>query len=256
MKIAMRDVLFVSAVSAMLADAAPAQTGYADAVVLERIDRLYGEIPPLDYEPPSPRCTRLPNTMRRLAEGPELRIVMLGDSIVNDTSRSAWEHLLMRAYPKCKVTKLTSVRGSTGCWWYKDEDRVQTWVLDHQPDLVMIGGISNRDDVDSIREVIRQTRAGSDTEIAVMTGAFGRTDPLADKSWSPAIDPTGDDYRARLHRMATEEQVELIDLHGPWGQYIRSCGRPLADFKRDPIHANSHGEQVLGRILLRYFTVD
>ena len=35
---------------------------------------------------------------------------------------------------------------------------MQKSVLDHQPDLVIIGGISQSDDIDSIREVIRQIR--------------------------------------------------------------------------------------------------
>jgi len=34
-------------------------------------------------------------------------------------------------YPQCKVVKIRSVRGSTGCWWYKEEGRVDEWVLKH-----------------------------------------------------------------------------------------------------------------------------
>ena len=55
----------------------------------------------------------------------------------------------------------------------------------------MIGGISNRGDVESIRDVIRQ---------------------------------------------------------------VRASGKDLDWFKRDPVHANSRGEAVLGRILLAYFS--
>lgn len=221
--------------------------------LLKEIDEIYASIPPLHYQPAPDRWKFLPKTITRLQHGPTLRIVMLGDSIVNDTSHSRFELLLQRMYPKCKITKVTSVRGSTGCWWYKEAGRVQEWVLKYQPDLVMIGGISHRDDVESIREVIRQIRAGSQAEILVMTGAFGHTDPRDDKQWTFAIDPSGNDYRARLLRMAAEEQVEFLDMMGPWGQYIRQSGKDLDWFKRDPVHANQRGFQILGRILEKYF---
>jgi len=221
---------------------------------LKQIDAIYASIPPVECRPSPERWRYLPKTIERLQNGPALRIVMLGDSIVNDTSHSRFELLLERLYPKCKVTKVTSVRGSTGCWWYKEENRVKPWVLDHRPDLVMIGGISQRDDVESIREVIRQIRAGSGTEILVMSGAFGSTDPRDDKQWTLTVDPKGIDYRARLMRMAAEEKVEFLDMMGPWGQYIRSSGKPLDWFKRDPVHANDRGFQVLGRMLEKYFS--
>ena len=76
-------------------------------------------------------------------------------------------------YPKCKIEKVTSARGSTGCWWYKLDNHVEEYVLRHKPDLLMIGGISQREDVDSIREVIRQVRAKQSPEILLMTPAFG-----------------------------------------------------------------------------------
>jgi len=247
--------LLVAAVAVLLAAASgPVRAAPADdrGAVLAKIDAVYATIPPLEYQPPADRWKYLPNTLRRLQEGGTLRIVMLGDSIVNDTSHSQFEKLLERRYPKCQVVKVTSVRGSTGCWWYKEENRVKQWVLDHKPDLVLIGGISQRDDVDSIREVIRQVRAGCRAEILVMTGAFGSVDPRDDKQWHYAIDPKGMDYRARLLRMAAEEKVEFLDMTGPWGQYIRASGKPLDWFKRDPVHANDRGFQVLGRILERY----
>jgi len=69
-----------------------------------------------------------------------LRIVLLGDSIIGDIGASKFELLLQRMYPGCKIDKSVSSRGSTGCWWYKDENRVQEYVLRHHPDLLIIGG--------------------------------------------------------------------------------------------------------------------
>jgi lysophospholipase L1-like esterase len=220
---------------------------------LARIDAVYAAMEPVKLEPPAGRWTSLEKTKKRLAGGPSLRIVMLGDSIVNDTSSSQYERLLGRAYPACKVTKVTSVRGSTGCWWYKDENRVEAWVLKHTPDLLMIGGISQRDDVDAIREVIRQVRAKApEVEVLLMTGAFGATDPRKDKGWTEEVPAEGTGYRTRLMRLAAEEKCGFLDMTGAWGRYIRESQYGMGWFKRDPIHANERGFQILGRIVAAF----
>ena len=227
---------------------------YRGKSAIQVIDAIYSTIEPVKYVAPSDRWAHLPKTMERLQTGGELRIVMLGDSIVNDTAGSNYEHLLMRLYPKCGIKKIRSVRGSTGCWWYKEDNRVKKYVLDHNPHLLMIGGISQRRDVDSIRDTIRQVRAGQpNIETMAMTGAFGRVDPRKDEAWSYDVPADGESYRTRLMKMAAEEKVEFLDLTGPWGQYIRDSKYAMGAFKRDPIHANQRGKQILGRILEAYF---
>lgn len=222
---------------------------------LERLDAIYATMDPVTFQPAADRWRHLPKTMARLAEGPELTIVMLGDSIINDTAHSEYQHLLMRRYPKCQIKVVRSVRGSTGCWWYKDENRVQGYVLDHQPDLLMIGGISQRDDTESIRAVIQQVRAARPgLEILLMTGAVGSSDPRTDPAWTEEVPEEGESYRTRLRRLAREESCEFLDMTGPWGRYIRDSRHALGSFKRDVVHANDRGKQVLGRILDAYFT--
>jgi len=44
-------------------------------------------------------------------------------------------------------------------------------------------------------------------------------------------------------------------LETAWAGYIRKSGKDLDWFKRDPIHANERGEQILGRILESYFSL-
>ena len=144
---------------------------------LEAVLKAYSEMAPVRYSPPVERWEKLPKTRQLLIEGGTLRVVMLGDSIVNDTSRSGWDYVVGRRHPRCTIEKVTSVRGSTGCWWYKEPGRVQKFVLEHKPDLVIIGGISHRDDVESIGEVIRQIRETAQPDILLMTGAFGSVDP-------------------------------------------------------------------------------
>jgi hypothetical protein len=220
---------------------------------LQFIDAMYASIAPLNYTADPERWKYLPRTMKRLNEGPALKIVMLGDSIVADTASSKYPLLLERMYPKCKIENIVSVRGSTGCWWYKNENRVQEYVLKYNPDLLIIGGISQQGDVESIRAVIKQVRAKIDPEILVMTQAFGNLSDKDAKAFPYAIDPAGKDYRATLQRMAAEEKVEFLDMTGPWAQYLRESGKVYGWFHRDPVHANYRGFQILGRILEKYF---
>ncbi|MHC4557495.1 MAG: SGNH/GDSL hydrolase family protein [Planctomycetota bacterium] len=222
---------------------------------LDQIERIYSEMPPISYMPPSGRLHNLPRTRQRLTKGGTLRVVMLGDSIVNDTSRSCWNLLLEREYPNCRIEKITSVRGSTGCWWYKEFGRVQKFVLDHKPELVIIGGISQRGDIDSIREVIRQIRSSCQTDILLMTGAFGQVEPSDESQWKKISDPNHfSDYRKGIEKLAIEVGAAFLDLETAWAKYIHSCGRDLEWFKRDPIHANERGEQILGHILTAYIS--
>ena len=221
---------------------------------LQKLDVIYAGMDPVTFQPAADRWQHLPKTMARLADGPELTIVMLGDSIVNDTAHSQYQHLLMRSYPKCQVKVVRSVRGSTGCWWYKEDNRVKQYVLDHKPQLLMIGGISQRKDIDSIRETIKQVRAAApETEIMLMTGCVGYGDPRTDAGWTYEVPAEGDSYRTRLRLLASQEKCEFLDMTGPWGQYIRGAKHALGSFKRDPVHANDRGKQVLGRILAAYF---
>ena len=89
---------------------------------LEQIDKIYSQIPPVRYNPPANRWRNLPLTKKFLSEGGTFRVVMLGDSIVNDTSRSCWNLLVERRYPKCKIEKITSVRGSRAAGGIKSRD--------------------------------------------------------------------------------------------------------------------------------------
>ena len=222
---------------------------------LDQIEQTYSDMPAVQYTPPSDRWKNLQRTRQRLTEGSTLHVVMLGDSIVNDTSRSCWNLLVERDYPKCRLQKTTSVRGSTGCWWYKQPGRVQKFVLEHQPDLVIIGGISQRGDIDSVREVIHQIRAAPKADMLLMTGAFGTIDPRDESQWEKIRDPSHySSYRKGIESLSFEVGAGFLDMEAAWARYIRQCGEDLEWFKRDPIHANERGEQILGRILAKYFS--
>jgi hypothetical protein len=226
---------------------------------LEMADTLFGQLEPLTYVPPKGRWAQIPKAMGRLREGGKLRVVMLGDSIVNNIQSSSFNLLVERAYPGSAIEKIVSVRGSTGCWYYQEPEHLKSYVLKHAPDLLMIGGISQRGDVEAIRSVIRQTRAAlPDVEVIVMTDIFGSKgtiDPYDPKT-SAEPDPAGGGYRDRLYKMAVEEKVEYLNLTQPWAQFLKASKQPLTAFMSDAVHANARGCQLAGRILELYFAPD
>jgi hypothetical protein len=144
---------------------------------LEQIAAIRKEMPVGRFTPPPTDWSHLPRTRKALTEGGPLHILGLGDSIVNDTMRSAWLAKLAEAYPKTKIRGTLFIRGGGGCQHYREEQRIRKVVLPLKPDLVFIGGISQKS-TDDIREVIHQLRAGlPNVEILLATGTFGSTDP-------------------------------------------------------------------------------
>ncbi len=221
----------------------------------EEMAAARAKIPPVSVALPTDRLKRLPATMKKLRDGGTLRMVMLGDSIINDTARSCWHELVEKHYPKCHIVRVVSVRGSTGCWFYKEPGKIDKYVLQQRPDLVIIGGISQRHDVASIRECMKQIRTASPCEFFLMTGPFGGANPLSGEDWRKKLDGGKDEqYAAELKSLADAFDAEFFDMQLAWGQYLRGAGKPLDVFKRDPVHANAEGEAVLARILEQYFT--
>ena len=225
---------------------------------LADIDRVWKDMDPIKYVPPEDRHGNLTKTMKRLRDGDKLNIVALGDSIIADTCRSKFWLLMERYYPKCKVSCACSVRSATGCWWYKDDNRVESWVFSHKPDLVVIGGVSQRDDIDAIRSVIRQIRAKDpEMEILLLTPVFGIEGQSKDAGWNVGWDYNPEKaehpFRRDMKRLAEEEKCAFFDINAPWRQYILDSGKDMGYFHRDLVHANTRGEQLVGHLLERWF---
>jgi hypothetical protein len=217
-------------------------------------DSVYAVLPPLRYGPAPGRWKHARRSMEKLRGGATLRVVMLGDSIVNDTANSVFDVLVERLYPGSRVEVVSSVRGGGGCRFYRRSGNVREHVLDLEPDLLMIGGICHGGDTDSVREVIRQVRAEADPDILLMTGPAGRHgDPRVNPDWHSIVTLDGEGYAARLMRLAAEEKCEFLDMAAPWGLCIEGSGKDYGFFMRDDTHVNARGRQVLARILEAYF---
>ncbi|MFO8015290.1 MAG: SGNH/GDSL hydrolase family protein [Phycisphaerae bacterium] len=220
---------------------------------LEQIEAIRAAMPEGTFDPVPQDWTHLPRTRRILTEGGDLHVLGLGDSIVNDIMRSAWLAKLAEAYPKARVRGTVYVRGGGGCHHYKEEDRIAKHVVPRKPDLVFIGGISQKD-MASIREVVHQVRAAlPKAEFLLATGVFGTADPRDAEALARAGHSGTGEYGRKLKQLAEEEKCAYLDMTTPWAQYIRASGVHPHRFYRDRVHANAMGEQILSKILMAFF---
>jgi len=221
-----------------------------------QIRMIRSEMPAGTFTAPVLDWTRLARTRRLLNEGGEFRLLALGDSIVNDMMRSGWVAELREAYPKAHVDGTLYVRGGGGCQYYRLEGRITKFVVPRKPDLVIIGGISQRS-VEDIGEVIHQLRAGlPQVEVLLVSGAFGTTDPRDPEALAKAPHSGTGAYGHALAKLAGEERCAYLDLTGPWAQYIVSSKLHPHRFYRDVVQANEYGEQILAKVLIAAMAPD
>ncbi len=205
----------------------------------------------------------LPDFQRILEEKRPCRIVLLGDSIINDIYNSVFQAHLDFHHPGNRVEILCSVRGSTGCWFYKEEENFKRFVADLRPDLLVIGGISHQNDLGALMETVAKAKA-SGMEVALLTG------PMSDDWRTPAgltrkalpkqrfvehctvpklLEASG--YYKQLESFAETEKIAYVDQFAFWHEYLVESEKPWQWFHRDPVHANDRGKFILGRMLSR-----
>jgi len=220
---------------------------------IEQINEIQKVMPQGKFTIPTQDWSGLKRTHKILTEGGDLHIMAVGDSIMNDTMRSGWVGKLAEAYPKAKIKTTVYVRGGGGCRHYREESRVQKYINMRRPDLVFIGGISQRKDIDAIRDVIQQIRRGlPKVEFFLASGVFGTTDPRQPEELAKAQHSGSSDYGAALKQLAKEENCAYLDMTTPWAEYILSTKLHPHIFYRDPVHANPMGEQILSKILISW----
>jgi hypothetical protein len=220
---------------------------------LEQITAIQAEMPNGRFSDPPQDWANLKRTRKILTEGGTLRFLAVGDSIVNDTMRSGWITKLGEAYPKADIKATVYVRGGGGCQHYKEEDRVAKYIVPRNPDLVFIGGISQKD-IASIREVIHQLRSAlPNVEILLATGTFGTADPRSPEELAKAPHSGTGAYGKALKKLAEDEKCAYLDMTTPWAEYICSSGLHPHIFYRDVVHANEYGEQILSKIMMEFW---
>ena len=217
--------------------------------------------------------------MNRLRTAQNLRIVMLGDSVQQDTANAPWDAWLQQLYPGATIELISSTRGGTGVQYYKDH--VAEFILAYQPDLLCIGGISHADDIANFQSVVDQMRAddsarGRTTEILILTrqwspniqGNYFFTPGLTELDPVAANNPGGvpDDYRGHLLTFCAANNLAYLDLTGVANGFIygpaaaagvgppaNANGDPYSFWMRDYVHSSDNGKIILGRMLEAFF---
>lgn len=248
-------------------------------------DLVAAKLPPLRVEPSGNAFRSAPKTLEALRTGRPVRILLLGDSIIQDTFHSQFHALLKRAYPKSEVTWLSSVRGSTGCRYYRIPENFEKYVTAYRPDCVIVGGISNWHAPEeklpvwgnaAIYEVCGRIRAAGaelivvsptlsvDTRLKEYSREFT---PLKPRTYDAAAERealsfTIDKYvKGRPSGLTPAGLRELgeecarrgwgyIDAFTPAYRWLYESGRPWSWHSRDYVHSGELGKQVIARIML------
>ena len=227
-------------------------------------DKLYAALPPIHFKAPSDSFCKLPRTAEALHSGKIWRVVLLGDSIMQDTFHSIFEALVKRAFPKSNLDYISSVRGSTGCWFYRKPENFEEYITKARPDLLIIGGISNYHSGDkavntaAILEVAGRAKKELGCEVLILTSALSfdtRGKDITPRKWSlEQDDRTGkqNDWK-RLYPGAEKLGVPVWDMTTPCYSWLYATGKPFEFYSRDQVHSGERGKQIIGRILFEYF---
>ena len=105
---------------------------FTPAEAADWCDRLYAGLPKKLFQISKDAFALLPKTKAALNNGTPWRILLLGDSLVNDTWCSNFQALVMRDFPNAKPDFMVSVRGSTGAAYYCIPEHFQEYVGPHR----------------------------------------------------------------------------------------------------------------------------
>jgi len=221
------------------------------------MDEVYATMPPLSFEPPENRWTHLESLKRRLSapRAEPLRVLLLGDSIMNDLGNSLFEVLLTDDYPRLQVEMIHSVRSASGSPYFRQPGKVDDYVLRYRPDVVLIGGTSHDHDLEAVRDVVRQIRdARPDIPLILLSGVFGHEDGIPQKvDEANQADCPETTFSRGLKRLAGEEQTGFWDLRTAFENHLADHAIDYASLKRDQVHANTLGKQILARVMQAWY---
>ncbi len=221
--------------------------------------RLGRTLPAVRYRAPVDRWEHLNRTRNALRRGIPWRIVMVGDSICADIANSLFDVRLGARWMTSRIELVNSVRRSTGPWYFTQPDALEHYVLRHEPDLLIITGISHGRNPEGHRALVRAVRKHHDCDILLMPGSIaGMPVPKPEiiaatgKAANQAHIDHVTGFPDRLRLVAEEEQVAYLDIRRAWDSYITNSDRPHEWYMRDGVHANGRGKYVVGEIMVRF----
>jgi hypothetical protein len=245
-------------------------------------EKSYAELPArLGYQPKASRWKHLPKTAEKLKKGKPLRILLLGDSVQQELANAPVDAILKAHLPYSHVEIFASTKPATGVEFFKDH--LSDFVTKYRPDLLIIGGISNRGGIPAFQEFVDGVRAhdvvsGRRTEMLIVTPPWSpNVNSSHPKAFSlgPQINELGqdtsgeeaipNDERWQLVKFAEANDVEFLDMMGIVSEFIygpakvagvgppiSADGYPSGFWMRDWVHPNGAGRQIMGRILAQY----
>ena len=210
----------------------------------EYIDHVYSKMPQLKPFPTTDDATVLKRTSEALSSHRDMTIVMLGDSIINDTAASQFHLLLERKYGnKIKIVK--SVRGGADIAYFVPH--LKDYVLQYNPTLVIIGGVSSKS-TNAYRAAARYIKKHSTTDVLLLPKTFCKIISNR-KIWEETSAQS-----MELQKIADEEGVAYFPMHIYYRRYIENNNVNVLSLMRDHTHHNDRGSQLLGRLL--YLWID
>lgn len=247
----------------------------------EFCDRTYGRLPPLTFKPREDFTRLLPRTMDAFKTGKPWRVVMLGDSIQQDTFHSQFHALVKRAFPRSNAEWIISMRGGTGCWHYILAENFYPYIVDRRPDLLIIGGISNckrHDETpnghdigptgpDAMVRVAKLARDRLGCEVLIVNSPLAvdvrmyddahPERPLPKSGFSvrqyEKVCDRGRDYE-KLRDLCRSAKIPWWDALVPCYTWLYGSGLPHGYCSRDAVHSGELGKQIIGRVIYEYFT--
>ena len=241
----------------------------------EYCDCVYAQLPPLEFHPAGNPLVLAPRTQKALREGRPWRVLMLGDSIMQDTYHSQFHALLKRHFPNLAMEWLVSVRGGTGCWYYAEPEHFAEYVTPYRPDCVFIGGISHWNHpqspwngVTGIEETGHRIAEELGAEVVVMTPTLAQDFRLPEgtPSGTPCAPMEFSLERAeccrnghnlleynKLDNICSNHGWPLWDMTMPAYKWLFASGRPFEFYSRDATHSGGLGKQIIARIAEAFF---
>jgi hypothetical protein len=232
------------------------------AAAAEWCDQLYATIPPITAKVTPAVTLNLSKTTAALQDGRAFKVLMLGDSIVNDSYNSVFPSLVKRQYPNSNFTFIISVSGSTGCLTYAQNDKFKQYIAAYQPDLLLISGVSNfvkntPEEITALKTVVSRAKKELGCEVVIATPPLSVNPQEYANSTEPwrKLIQMEKMYRFLGYeqhvKVAAEEQVALWDLTEVVQDY--KVANPQVKHSRDPVHNDDIGKQLIGRLLAQYF---
>jgi hypothetical protein len=248
-------IIFQSKVNILISDVELKEISADDAAVW--CDEIYSELPCITPILPSKNTNLIPKTIQAMKAGAPWRVVMLGDSIINDTFNSNFQALIKQSFSKSNMKFICSVKGSTGCWHYQKQKEFDKYIKDLKPNLLIIGGISHNNDIDAIGKVITMAKEQIGCEIIITTGPLGmdlrKSDNISQLQNLPQQSIAARESIMLKQNLADELDIEFIDLAIQWYNYLGNSQKPWQWFNRDSVHGNDRGKQIVGRLLEQFF---